>query len=262
MTKGRFVGAAVVLGFQDIEGMKDAFGEKSANEIVGLCANKAVLRVESPETAKWAESVFGQIEVIERKSSKTSGTSQTEGSSTTDGDNQSNTSGMNNSSTRGTTSSRTSTSSRTTNDSSSENFEKAVRQSLLASEFMSLPPTNKKMGLAGFFINRWGAAKGILTPQDLLMVMDSARDYPRVDPRPALQQYLKAWSDDEMRELGIAEGEKVKKDQSDQQASPDPQDSERAQEPDTPIKLPNPLYTQFLPRSSGELGFLENGIGD
>lgn len=54
MNLGRSKGACVVLGFQDVEGMQDAFGEKRANELLGQANNKAILRVNSPQTAQWA----------------------------------------------------------------------------------------------------------------------------------------------------------------------------------------------------------------
>ena len=59
MTKGRTKGACVVLGFQDIDGMRDVYGTEVANEIVGQCAHVAILRLTSPTTAEWAASMFG-----------------------------------------------------------------------------------------------------------------------------------------------------------------------------------------------------------
>lgn len=59
MTKGRTKGACVVLGFQDIDGMRAVYGEQVANEIVGQCSHVAILRLSSPTTAEWAASMFG-----------------------------------------------------------------------------------------------------------------------------------------------------------------------------------------------------------
>ncbi|MFX8836738.1 type IV secretion system DNA-binding domain-containing protein, partial [Acinetobacter baumannii] len=39
MTKGRSKGACVVLGFQDIDGMRDVYGDQVANEICAQCNN-------------------------------------------------------------------------------------------------------------------------------------------------------------------------------------------------------------------------------
>jgi type IV secretory pathway TraG/TraD family ATPase VirD4 len=60
MTKGRSKGACVVLGFQDIDGLRDVYGEDVANEIVAQCNNIAVMRLNSPETAQWASELFGR----------------------------------------------------------------------------------------------------------------------------------------------------------------------------------------------------------
>lgn len=65
LLKGRGYGISVVLGFQDVEGLREVYGEKEANQIVGQCANKAILRLESDKTAEWASAVVGQYEAIE-----------------------------------------------------------------------------------------------------------------------------------------------------------------------------------------------------
>ena len=86
MTKGRSKGACVVLGFQDIEGMHDAFGKERANEFIGQCANKAILRLNSPETAKWASELFGKYEFTEEESGENKGGSKTQGKTETEGE--------------------------------------------------------------------------------------------------------------------------------------------------------------------------------
>lgn len=60
LTKARSHGVTVVLSFQDIEGFKAEYGESVAYEIVAQCANKAILKLESPESAKWAVALFGE----------------------------------------------------------------------------------------------------------------------------------------------------------------------------------------------------------
>src|SRR5262249_53998029 len=71
LTKGRSKGCAAVLGFQDIEGLRDVYGERAANELVGQCGNKAILRLESPATAEWASQVLGEQEGYDRSRSET-----------------------------------------------------------------------------------------------------------------------------------------------------------------------------------------------
>ena len=51
MTKGRSKGVCAVLGFQDIDGLRDAFGDKKASETTAMCSHKAFLCLESGETA-------------------------------------------------------------------------------------------------------------------------------------------------------------------------------------------------------------------
>ena len=65
MTEGRSKGIRVVLGFQDIEGLYDLYGEHEAEEMIGLCANRIVLHLDTPKTRKWASEFFGQAEVVQ-----------------------------------------------------------------------------------------------------------------------------------------------------------------------------------------------------
>ncbi|MEI7578359.1 MAG: type IV secretion system DNA-binding domain-containing protein [Armatimonadota bacterium] len=60
LTKGRSKNACVVMGFQDIDGLKDVYGEEVANELCSQFNNVAVLRVNSPATAQWASDLFGR----------------------------------------------------------------------------------------------------------------------------------------------------------------------------------------------------------
>ncbi|WP_309713419.1 type IV secretion system DNA-binding domain-containing protein [Armatimonas sp.] len=60
LTKGRSKGACIVMGFQDISGMRDEYGEEVANEICGQCNNVAILKLNSPTTAQWASELFGK----------------------------------------------------------------------------------------------------------------------------------------------------------------------------------------------------------
>jgi hypothetical protein len=52
----------VVLGFQDIDGLRDVYGDFAASELAGICANKAILRLDSPPTAQWAAANIGEAE--------------------------------------------------------------------------------------------------------------------------------------------------------------------------------------------------------
>lgn len=65
MTKGRSKGAAVVLGFQDIKGMRAVYGDNEAEELVGQCSHYSVFRLQGPETVKWAAGLFMESELEE-----------------------------------------------------------------------------------------------------------------------------------------------------------------------------------------------------
>lgn len=70
LTKGRSKGVAVSLGFQDISGMREVYGREVADEILGQCNTKIILRLNSPETAAWAAKLFGNREVLESRRSE------------------------------------------------------------------------------------------------------------------------------------------------------------------------------------------------
>ena len=78
---GRSKGASVLLGLQDVDGLREVYGQNVANEILGQCANKAILWLNSPETAKWASSLFGEEEVIDLHRNKSSSSSSIFGGS-------------------------------------------------------------------------------------------------------------------------------------------------------------------------------------
>jgi hypothetical protein len=76
LTKGRTKGARVLLATQTIEGLRDTFGEKSADELVGMCGNKCLLRTDSHVTAQWMSTVIGDAEVRRWTESVTRGYNQ------------------------------------------------------------------------------------------------------------------------------------------------------------------------------------------
>ncbi len=80
LTKGRAYGTCVVLGFQDIEALRDrdVYGEHVANVLVGQCAYKAILKLYSRATADWACGLAGDFEHLEEAVSYTYGTSDSQ----------------------------------------------------------------------------------------------------------------------------------------------------------------------------------------
>lgn len=70
LTRGRSKGVSIMLGFQDIEGLRDVYGPRMANEMVGQCGHIGVLGLCSPETAEWASRRFGESESVEKQTAE------------------------------------------------------------------------------------------------------------------------------------------------------------------------------------------------
>jgi hypothetical protein len=71
MVEGRSKGACVVLGFQDIEGMKHVHTTHLANELIGQAHNVCFTKLVNPETAAHGSQRFGEYEEIEEDESVT-----------------------------------------------------------------------------------------------------------------------------------------------------------------------------------------------
>jgi hypothetical protein len=65
LTDGRSKGVRLGLGFQDIEGLRNAYGEHLANTLPAMCSNLSILRLSSSITAKWASDQIGEVENFE-----------------------------------------------------------------------------------------------------------------------------------------------------------------------------------------------------
>lgn len=77
---GRSKGASILLGFQDVSGLRSVYSTDRSEEILGLCENKTFLRQGGPAAAEWASKYFGDREATETDTSVTRGkeTSTTE----------------------------------------------------------------------------------------------------------------------------------------------------------------------------------------
>ena len=176
MTKGRSKGAAVLLGFQDINGLHEVYGREAANELVGQCNTKALLRLNSPETARWASQLFGASEFLESRRSHSRSRNFRELGWLQGG-------------------------------SSGESISNAIakRELVFDSEFLDLPETSFDNGVTGFFLNPLtGAFKHHLPPDWLrlhLRLPDPAT--PNLIRRPDAHQYLRPWSDQDASDLGL-----------------------------------------------------------
>ena len=175
LTAGRSKGACVVVGAQDIEGLREVYGENKANELLGLCGHKAVLRLDSPITAKWASELFGTVEDFETRLSHSSGTSESLGHSNTSSGSQ-----------------------------TSEQH--VVRDVVLPSEFLSLPFPNRSKGMIGYYLSpEFGGAgyRAHISGDWIAGALSPLGDAPSVLPRSEDHQFLSAWSETRRAELGL-----------------------------------------------------------
>lgn len=170
LTNGRSKGAAVVLGFQDIEGLRDAYGDKAANELTGQCGHLAILRLSSPATARWASDLHGAYEQKERRTSESS-SSGAHGKSS----------------------------------GSTVSEQLATRDAVLAAEFMALPPTTEKGGLPGHYVVPGIGAYKTCLPWAWIRERVGRRDPDTPDfvARPDEAQYLRPWSEEDRERLGL-----------------------------------------------------------
>ena len=165
LTKGRSKGASVVLGFQDIAGLYDVYGKEVAEELVGQCGIKVLLRLNSPETAAWASRLMGSRELVE---SRRGHSRDYRGSLPSLGH---------------------------TGESMSHGV--VTRRVVLDSEFFDLPVTSPQHGLTGYFITPMtGAFKDHLPGawiSSQLQVPDPST--PNTIARDLSHQYLRPWSE-------------------------------------------------------------------
>lgn len=170
LLKGRSKGVSVVLGFQDIAGMREVYGDKVASELTGQINNKTFLRTDSYDTAKWIEDHMGKVEydVV----------TTTVSSSSTDGK-----------STEG------------TNTAPSVRTEPLV----MASQVMGIPKTSPEHGFAALHdVARVGAYYTHIPFNDVIGSLNPPADgIANHDPRPDSDQLLKEWNMEDLKRLNL-----------------------------------------------------------
>ncbi len=176
MTKGRSKGAAVLLGFQDINGLHDVYGREAADELIGQCNTKALLRLNSPETARWASQVVGASEVVETRKSRSRSHSFRDN-------------GWREGASFGVS------------------FSAGVtkRDLILDSEFLDFPETTPEHGLTAVLVNpATGVFRDHLTgdwlTQSLRRPASGVRNF---EARPDSDQYLRPWCAHDALEIGL-----------------------------------------------------------
>jgi hypothetical protein len=172
LNQGRSKGARVVLGFQDIEGMRKQYGAEEAHEIVGLCNSRTFLRTDSFATAKWAQENVGESQVNEQKVSRC----ETETTGSGPG---------------GPTSS--------TSIATTYSTEHPLRHVLMASELMNFPDTGPDNGLHAYHVIPSLCSYQTRTPWADIKLLKKAR-IKGEETRPPEEQFLMAWSPEEIKE--------------------------------------------------------------
>lgn len=170
MLTGRSKGVSVVLGFQDIQGVRDVYGQNRADELVGTCANKALLRIDSTATAEWASSLINEVEYEENKKTITSGGQGGGSTSTTK--------------------------------------ERVQRVQVLPAEFMSMPTTNRENGLTGYYLIRdIGVYRAHLSEEEIgLRDLEEEGFYERCPPS---WESMSPFTDADAKRLGINDESQV-----------------------------------------------------
>ncbi len=165
--EGRSRGVCLVLGTQDVEGLRAVYGKEKADELLGVIGHKALLRVASPDTARWASDLIGEQEVVEI----TPGVSWGSGGWT-----------------------------------QSQSEQKVKREAVLPSELMDLPPTDPANGLHGYYLSPgigcWRATlSGNYLTKTLIAPDPDTLD--RVE-RPSEELRLRPWTEEETKVLGLS----------------------------------------------------------
>ena len=188
LAKGRSKGACVVVGFQDIEGLRAVYGAEQTNALTGQCNNKAILRLESPPTGEWASKLFGSYEAIEVRKSHTTGKSRPSSWAAGQGGQDS--------------------------DSTTYAEQYVKREAVLESEFAIIPTTTQENGLTGYYIvPSVGTYKHVYGGDWLFSgkaLAEPVTDVADMDRRSPDAQYLKPWTDADYHRLKFPELEPVR----------------------------------------------------
>ena len=171
LTNGRSKGICCVLGFQDIEGIQDAYGEKKAHSLINQCASAALLKAQG-HTARWEAQMMGEYEALVRRYGRSVAIQP-----------------------RGASTGRT----------SQEHYER--REAVFHAEFQNLPSTQRRNGLWGYYRTAAAGAFGpVHYPGGRLfdrMLWGPDPTVPEVEKRSGSQQSLPGWAARDLLRLGL-----------------------------------------------------------
>ncbi|MBN9693292.1 MAG: type IV secretion system DNA-binding domain-containing protein [Verrucomicrobia bacterium] len=178
LTKGRSKGVAAVLGFQDVAGLHNVYGRDVAEELLGHCNSKVILRLNSPGTAKWASQLFGTREVLERsRNLNRSRSSRNLGFDFSASSGEAISNGI------------------------------TKRDVVLESEFLDLPESTPEGGLSAYFLNPLTGGFRDHLPGDWIRthLVPPDRRVPDCMPRSDSDQYLRPWDESDSLLFGLSE---------------------------------------------------------
>ena len=178
LTKGRSKGVAAVLGFQDVAGLHNVYGRDVAEELLGQCNSKVILRLNSPGTAKWASQLFGTREVLERsRNLNRSRSSRNLGFDFSASSGEAISNGI------------------------------TKRDVVLESEFLDLPEPTPEGGFSAYFLNPISGGFRDHLPGDWIrtQLVPPNRRVPDCIPRPDSDQYLRPWDEGDSLLFGLSE---------------------------------------------------------
>jgi hypothetical protein len=180
LTEGRSRGARVVITFQDIDGLREVYGDRVAEEIANQCDTVSYFRSRGT-TAKWAAERLGRCEYWDQDFNT--------GSSLTSGGQQP-----------------------TNTMSSGSSTRKKVDDAVLESELSAFPPvqgTLSEAGVKGGFVHGWHVVPAIRKiyrtgDNDAFHAFEKMRTSARFHPRFPTDQILRAWDEKtDWEELGF-----------------------------------------------------------
>lgn len=171
LTQGRSKGACVVLACQDVLSIKEIYGEDLFDVMLGMCNNRALLRVASDRACEWSSKQIGEAEVVQESY------------------------GFSNSSSSGSSSSSSS--------GSSSNYAITTVRAVLSSTFKDLARLDDE-GLEGYFTVAGGKTfhTQIGAKKFWNRIKPISKD-PGFIERPQEHQQLKMWTKQDTARLGI-----------------------------------------------------------
>jgi type IV secretory pathway TraG/TraD family ATPase VirD4 len=177
LLEGRSKGAHVVLGFQNLRGLMDVYGEHATDELLGSCGNKAILKLDDPASFSWASKYFAKYEYIE--------TSVTDGTHV-DANHKMSTS-------------------------RSINYTPKLRDAVIEQDFRNLNLAHPERGIEGLFAADFGAWAGTIPPSFIAKYLAPSKStVEEFSPRPAGDQ-KRVKIDDALREyqgVPVEDGDK------------------------------------------------------